>query len=350
MDLETIRERLLREEVEAFLVSKLENVRYLSGFTGSSACVLVTPGDLYFVTDPRYEEQAASQVPPAFQKVILKPGERLSALVKGKGWSTLAVEDSMSLGQYQALKKGLDGGEIRVWRGVIEEQRRVKTPEEVEEIGRAVALAQEAFHKVRGMLKPGVSERDLALELEFVMRRQGAQGVAFPFIVASGPRSAMPHGDASHKVLEDGDLVILDFGARWRGYHSDMTRTFKLGPWRAWEKEVYTVVLEAQEAAMAAIRPGVEAKEVDGVARRIIEEAGYGDYFGHGLGHGVGLEIHEAPTLAPTSEDVLEVGMVFTVEPGIYLPGKGGVRIEDMVFLGPRGPEVLTSLPKGVAE
>jgi len=351
MDLEGIRERLLGDSLDAFLVSKQENIQYLSGFTGSSAFILVGRDTLFFVTDPRYQEQASLQVSPKFDMVILKPGERLSAFIKDSGFRALAVEDSMSLSQYHALQEGL-GGEVvlKVWKGVVEGMRRIKDLREVEKIGRAVALAQEAFYAVEDMLRPGMVERDLALELEFTMRRRGAEGVAFPFILASGPRSAMPHGEASDKVLEEGDLVVLDFGARWEGYHSDMTRTFMLGPWKDWAREIYRVVLEAQEAALEVIRPGVEAKEVDAAARGIIQKAGYGDYFGHGLGHGVGLEVHEAPALAPTSRDVLEVGMVFTVEPGIYLPGRGGVRIEDLVYLGEDGLQVLTSLPKEVED
>ncbi len=351
MDLEGIRERLLQDSLEAFLVSKGENIRYLSGFTGSSAFILVGHGTSFFITDPRYEEQASQEVSSGFDLVVLRPGERLSDFIKAKGWTSLAVEDSLSLAQYHALQEGLEGKvTLKVWKGVVEMMRRVKEPWEVEEIKGAVALAQDAYYSVGEMVRPGTVERDLALELEFTMRRRGAEGVAFPFIVASGPRSAMPHGEASERVMEEGDLVVLDFGAKWKGYHSDMTRTFVLGFWKDWAREIYRVVLEAQEAALEAIRPGVMARDVDAVARGIIEEAGYGEYFGHGLGHGVGLEIHEAPALAPTSRDVLEVGVVFTVEPGIYIPGKGGVRIEDLVYLGDHGPELLTDLPKEVMD
>ena len=348
MALEGIREKLSREKVGAFLVSKLVNVRYLSGFTGSSAFILISSQDLFFVTDPRYGEQASSQIPPSFDLVVLKPGERLSSFIKGKGWSSVAVEDALTLAQYNSLKEGLEGMELVIWKGVVEAARKIKGPWELERIREAVALAQEAFSGLKERMHPGVVEKDFALELEFFMRRRGAEGVAFPFIVASGSRSALPHGEASSKTIDDGDLVVLDFGVRWRGYHSDMTRTLKFGEWQGWERDIYRVVLDAQQAALDAIGPGVEAKEVDAVARRIVEEAGYGEFFGHGLGHGVGLEIHEAPTLSPTSQDVLEEGMVFTVEPGVYLPGKGGVRIEDMVYLGSGGPEVLTSLPKEV--
>ncbi len=350
MDLEGIRERLSREEVEAFLISNIVNVRYVSGFTGSSAFILISSKEVLFVTDPRYGEQASSQIPPFYDLVVLKPGERLSSVIKGKGWSSLAVEDSITLAQYNSLKEGLEGVELVAWKGVVETARRIKAPWEVEKMRGAVALAQEAFNRLRGVMRPGVVERDLALELEFVMRKAGAEGVAFPAIVASGPRSALPHGEASSRTIGEEDLVVLDFGARWQGYYSDMTRTLKFGQWRSWERKVCRVVLEAQQAALEVVKPGVEAREVDAVARGVIEKAGYGEFFGHGLGHGVGLEVHEAPSLSPSSRDVLEEGMVFTVEPGIYLPGKGGVRIEDMVYLGLEGPEVLTSLPREVEE
>jgi Xaa-Pro aminopeptidase len=191
-------------------------------------------------------------------------------------------------------------------------------------------------------------ERDFALELEFLMRKSGAEAAAFDFIVASGDRSYLPHGIASSKIIEEGDMVVVDFGARWQGYHSDISRTFKMGEWQPWERDLYKVILEAQEAAIKCLKPGMKACEIDGAARQVIKDAGYGEFFGHGLGHGVGLEIHEKPSLSPASEDILEEGMVFTLEPGIYLPGKGGVRIEDMVYLDSQGPQVITTLEKEV--
>jgi len=346
MDLKPIRDRLVQGEVEAFLITHLVNVRYLSGFTGSFAALLISPQGALFITDPRYEEQSSQEVSSHFSKVILKPGQRLSQMIGEHGWRSLAVEDTLTLAQYNRLEEAL--GEVRLvtWSGVVEGLRRRKSPREIDKIRGAVELAQKAYMAVREEIQPGRVERDVALDMEFIMRRTGAQGGGFDFIVASGYRSALPHGSASSKEIQTGDLVILDFGARWEGYHSDMTRTLKVGGWSEWDREIYSLVLEAQEAALGAVKPGMKAQELDTLARRVIEKGGYGEFFGHGLGHGVGLEVHEAPSLSPSSQDILEEGMVFTLEPGIYLPGKGGVRVEDMIYLGSQGPEVLTNLEK----
>ena len=346
MDLKPIRDRLSKEEVEAFLITHLVNVRYLSGFTGSFAALLISPQETLFITDTRYEGQSSQEVPSHFSKVILKPGQRLSQIIGEHGWRSLAVENTLTLAQYNRLKEAL--GEVRLvtWSGVVEGLRKSKSHQEIDKIRRAVELAQKAYLAVKEDIQPGRVERDVALDMEFIMRRAGAQAAAFDFIVASGYRSALPHGTASLKEVQTGDLVILDFGARWEGYHSDMTRTLKVGGWSDWDREIYSLVLEAQEAALEAVKPGMRAKDVDALARRVIEKGGYGGFFGHGLGHGVGLEVHEAPSLSPSSQDILGEGMVFTLEPGIYLPGKGGVRVEDMIYLGPQGPEVLTNLEK----
>ena len=346
MDLKPIRDRLSKEEVEAFLITHLVNVRYLSGFTGSFAALLISPQEALFITDSRYEEQSSQEVSSQFSKVILKPGQRLSQIIGEHGWRSLAIEDTLTLAQYNRLKEAL--GEVRLvtWSGVVEGLRKIKSKEEIAKIKKAVELAQKAYLGVKEDIKPGKVERDVALDMEFIMRKAGAQAAAFDFIVASGYRSALPHGTASSKEIQAGDLVILDFGARWEGYHSDITRTLKVGEWSDWGEKIYRLVLEAQEAALEAVKPGMMAKDVDALARRVIEEGGYGGFFGHGLGHGVGLEVHEAPSLSPSSQDILGEGMVFTLEPGIYLPGKGGVRVEDMIYLGPQGPEVLTNLEK----
>ncbi len=346
MDLKPIRNRLVQVGLEAFLITHLVNVRYLSGFTGSFAALLISSQEALFITDPRYEEQSSQEVSPIFSRVILGPGQKLAQIVDKYGWRSLAVEDTLTLAQYDRLKEALDGVRLVTWSGVVEGLRRRKSTEEVDKIKRAVELAQEAYRTVKGEIQPGRAERDVALDMEFAMRRMGAQGGAFDFVVASGYRSALPHGSASFKEIREGDLVVLDFGARWEGYHSDMTRTLKMGKWGGWEREIYSLVLEAQKAALAAVKVGMEARDLDTLARGIIEKGGYGEFFGHGLGHGVGLEVHEAPSLSLSSQDILEEGMVFTLEPGIYLSGKGGVRIEDMVYLGPQGAEVLTDLEK----
>ena len=213
---------------------------------------------------------------------------------------------------------------------------------ELKLLQKSMDISQQAFAKIMPLIKPGVSEAFISLELEFAMRRLGAEGKAFDFIVASGTRSALPHGVASDKLLAAGDFVTLDFGAVYKGYHSDMTRTLCLGPASEKQREIYALVLKAQEAGCQAVRPGKSGKEIDAVARQIINEAGYGEYFGHGLGHGLGLMIHEEPRLSPLGERILKAGMPVTVEPGIYLPGWGGVRIEDTVVVSADGCVNLT--------
>ena len=348
MAIAKLRDKLSQEGVAAFLVTDMVNIRYLSSFTGSSAFLLITPHETFFVTDSRYEEQAVYQMPGDYQLKTLKAGGKLSDFIKEVGCASLALEDSVTLSQFNRLKEALEGVDFHIWKGTVEVLRQRKRKEEFDKIKGAVAVAQEAFRKLVGGLVPGAVERDFALELEFLMRKSGAEAAAFDFIVASGDRSYLPHGIASSKIIEEGDMVVVDFGARWQGYHSDISRTFKMGEWQPWERDLYKVILEAQEAAIKCLKPGMKACEIDGAARQVIKDAGYGEFFGHGLGHGVGLEIHEKPSLSPASEDILEEGMVFTLEPGIYLPGKGGVRIEDMVYLDSQGPQVITTLEKEV--
>jgi len=235
-------------------------------------------------------------------------------------------------------------------KGVVEKLRLRKTPEEVERIRKAQALAEEALAHVLPLLRPGVEEREIALEVEFFLKRRGAEGAAFPPIVASGERGALPHARASEKRLKAGELVTLDLGARLEGYHSDMTRTFALGRPKEELRRAYKAVEEALEAALAALAPGKTGKEVDAVARKALEAHGLDRYFVHSLGHGVGLAVHEGPSLSPYGEEVLEPGMVVTVEPGVYLPGLGGVRLEELVLLTESGVELLSRFPRDFQE
>jgi Xaa-Pro aminopeptidase len=258
----------------------------------------------------------------------------------------VGFETSLSYGGYQELSEKANGILLKPVKGVVEELRRVKDAGEIACHRQAAAIVDACFQHLLGYLKPGITERAVAVEIECFLRRKGAEREAFESIVASGPSAASPHAHATEKVIQAGELVKMDFGAMFGGYAADLTRTVAIQRADARQREVYHVVLEAQEAAIAAIRPGVKGSEVDQVARERIAARGYGDYFGHGLGHSLGLHVHDGPALSQTSAVVLEPGMVVTVEPGIYLPGWGGIRIEDDVVVTETGVEVLTRAPK----
>ncbi len=342
--------KLARDEgFEALWVNDAPNVRYLSGFTGSSGYILLGPGKGYFITDSRYELQAAQEVRD-LEIAILRG--RLPALLKqllsGMNVSRLAFSGALlSFDEVQSIRRALRGtAAFQPLQGSLSGLRAVKDAEEVTALRRAVSNAERAMRAVAGLVRPGVTEMRVAEALACELIRGACDDAAFNIIVACGPRSALPHATPSGRRLGRRDLMLLDWGARCGGYHSDMTRVFFEGEPAAELRKIHGVVLEAREAALQAIRPGAAAADVDAAARRVIEDAGYGEHFGHALGHGVGLEVHEAPVLGGASRDILKPGMVFTVEPGIYLPGKGGVRIEDVIHLEGDGPRVLGRLPR----
>ncbi|EYB67712.1 peptidase M24 [Deinococcus phoenicis] len=330
--------------VDALWVSDPANVRAITGFSsGADGKVLVTADGATLYTDARYTVQAQeeSRVP----QVIARPPETYQdAAERVKGQRVGFEAEHLTVAGLEVLRDHWDAALVPT-RGLVEGVRLVKSPQEVQAIREAQALADRVFAEVRPMIRAGARELDVALALETGLRRAGAE-VGFDVIVASGPRGAMPHGVASERVIEDGELVTVDFGARLRGYHSDMTRTVAVGTPSEELRRVYNAVLEAEEAAVAAIRPGVKAGELDELARGILERHGLAEAFAHSLGHGVGLNIHEGPGLRKGSEDVLAPGMVVTVEPGAYLPGVGGVRIEDLVLVTDTGYEVLSHSPK----
>ncbi len=345
-------EKVKANGLDAFLVlnvesSDLPNLRYLTGFTGSFG-VLVLGERTLLLTDSRYTEQARRQVQglPVEEvkgRWLTFLVERLHALgVKRVGLGTYRT----SLYLYQEMGKLAQGVELVPQTGLVEELRRTKAPEEVERIHEAIELTERGLQEILGRVKRGRTERDLALELEFWYRQEGAEDVAFELIVASGPGSSMPHYRAGGRNLAGGDVVLFDIGVRIDGYCSDLTRVVALGSPSPQVKEVYELVLEANKAGLDAVKAGRSGQEVDRAARQVIEAAGKGERFGHGLGHGLGMEVHEAPRVAPTSEDVLSPGDVVTVEPGVYLPGEFGIRIEDVVVVTDEGCRVLTSFPK----
>ena len=342
-------EALLREEsLDALLVSALVNVRYLTGFTGTNGMCVVGPGLRLFVTDFRYVEQAAEQVGEEWerlqgrQELLEDVAERLSGRV--------GFEDGdVTVRRHGKLVELLGSGAELVAAGsLVERLRAVKEPEEVELIRRAAQLADATYEHLCSTGLVGRTEREVALDLERAMRERGADGPSFPIIVASGAHGALPHARPRDERIEPGTLVVVDLGCVLDGYCSDCTRTFATGRLVPKAKDVYELVLRAQERALPEVRAGADGREVDAVARAIIDDAGHGDHFGHGLGHGVGMEIHEGPRLSATADGRLEEGNVVTVEPGVYVPGAFGVRIEDLVVVGPDGPEVLSRFPKGL--
>lgn len=348
--IDRLRERLKEQDLEALLVTHPMNRRYLTGFTGTAGMVLVTEKEAKLLVDFRYVEQAQKQAPHLdVVRVGGEPFRTVAGLCREWNVSRLAFEqDHLVYARAEKLKSILDGVEVVPVSNMVEKLRETKDADELETLRRAARIVDEVFAEILKEIRPGLRERDIAFRLEFLMREKGADSSSFDIIVASGPRSALPHGVASDRVLEKGDLVTLDFGALYEGYCSDITRTIVLGKPNERQREIYDIVLHAQQAALEAVRPGVTGRDVDKVARDIITDRGYGEQFGHSTGHGIGLEIHEAPTLSVNGETVLQSGMVVTVEPGIYLPGFGGVRIEDDVVVTEQGKEVLTHSPKNL--
>ncbi len=346
-----VRQAMAEKGLDGLVISKPENRAYLSGFTGTSGWLLITPQKAYLVTDFRYTEQAAAQAPAyevVKQDATVSAQQLIARLCEQERVQKLGYEgDFLTVDDFETYRKLHPGRELVSATGLVEALRMVKEPAEVELMRTAARIADEAWAEILKQIKPGVVERDLAVELEYQMKKRGAEGNAFDFIVASGTRSALPHGVASDKRIEQGDLVTFDFGCVYKGYCSDMTRTVMVGEPTEKQREIYAIVLEAQMRGLAACKPGMTGKELDEVCRSYIREKGYADHFGHGTGHGVGRFIHEGPKVSVRGEqDVLQPGMVVTIEPGIYLPGWGGVRIEDMVLVTEDGCERLSQSPK----
>ena len=332
--------------VGAFLVTRLPNVRYLTGFTGSNGQALLTADGGCFLTDGRYEQQSRREVPDLRRETYRSEfASRFTEACKILGVERVAFEsEGLTHRTYSRLSES--GVDLVPTTQEVERLRVVKDPEERAALEAGQAIADQAFDRITGKLSEGVTERDVALELDFAMRALGAEAVSFDTIVAFGENAAEPHHQPTGRSLLRGDVVKLDFGSMVNGYHSDMTRTVAVGEPEGRLKEVYEVVRRAQQAGVEAVRPGVSSGEVDRATRDVIGEAGYGNRYGHGAGHGVGLEIHEAPWLLPEGEDALPEGAVVTVEPGVYLEGLGGVRIEDMVEVAAAGGRVLARTTK----
>ena len=343
-----LRERLQDGRLDALLVTRLPNVRYLTGFTGSSGQLLAAPGGGVFLTDSRYEEQSAREVPDLQRQIYPKGfADAVADACRSLSITRLGFE---SAGVSHKIWKDLDGAlkgvELLPTEDVVERLRWIKDGEEIAVMERAQAAADEAFDRVTSKLTEGVTEREVAFELELAMHDAGADGVGFPTIAAFGENAAEPHHGPGERRLTRGDVVKIDFGAQVDGYFSDMTRTVAFGEPEPRLREIHAIVLQAHAAGAGAVRAGASGGQADQAARAVITEAGYGENFGHSLGHGIGLEVHEGPSLRGGGDDVLPEGSVVTVEPGIYVAGLGGVRIEDMVVVEAEGCRALPATSK----
>ena len=336
---------LAARELDALLITNLVNLRWLTGFTGSNGLALVGPDVRRFVTDFRYLSQADAEVGGDWTHEIAT--DLFEQVVKDLPPRVGFDDQHLTVKQFSRLEELVgEEPELVPAGGIVEDLRLVKDGEEVEKIRAAARLADEALTEVLEQGIVGRSERDVAIELEFAMRRRGASGASFPSIVAAGPHGALPHAQPRDVAIPAGTLVTIDWGAVLDGYASDCTRTFATGELDPRDRAVYDLVLRAQQEALDAVRPGPLGKEVDAVARSIIDAAGHAEHFGHGLGHGVGMEVHEGPRLSKQGETPLAAGHIVTVEPGVYIPGRVGVRIEDLVAVTEDGHDVLSSLPK----
>lgn len=334
--------------LDAILFSSLANIRYLSGFTGSEGLLVMTR-DLRcrLLCDSRYTAQAMSEVVDTEVSQFSDKLETVKELLHDFNAIRIGFEAAhTTVADFTLLSSALDCCELISLGAGLDQIRSTKDPVEIDHLDAVARLASASLLATIAKLKPGISESSFACELEFEMRRRGADGRAFDFIVASGERGAMPHGRASDREVRSGELVTVDFGALMGGYHSDETVTVAIGKPDPRAVEIYGIVKEAHDRAVSAVRPGMACRDLDAVARDSIQESGYGKFFGHGLGHGVGLEIHEKPTISPRGDMLIEEGMVFTIEPGIYIPGFCGVRIEDTVLVLADGCRVLTQVPK----
>jgi Xaa-Pro aminopeptidase len=346
-------DRLPEIEVDAFLVTGLPNVRYLTGFTGSNGQALIAPEESVFFTDGRYTERSRHEVPD-LDRVTYSASfwESLADRAARLGIRRLGFEsDQLTVRSHERLRAALgESIELVGCDAEVDRLRWVKDDEEIELLAGAQAATDQAFDDVLDLLAGGVTEEQVAWHLETLLRREGGDGLSFDPIVAFGENAAEPHHEPGHRMLEEGDVVTMDFGALSDGYHADMTRTVAFGEPAPELKKIHDVVRQAQQAGIDAVRQGVTGAEVDAAAREVIEGAGYGDAFTHGLGHGVGLEIHEGPRLSSSFADTLPSRSVVTVEPGIYVPGLGGVRIEDMVEVTDDGCRVIGSSTRELIE
>jgi len=343
-----IRRILSRKNLDGLLVTDLVNVRYLTGFPGSSAALFIGRNGTFFFTDFRYRTECESLLSEE-KLVIIRDSmlKGISKILRTEGVRRIGFEYGTSYRVFDLLRKDFDLESVK---DLIEKERAQKNREEIMSIRTAVARAEGAFAETKKLIRPGVKERRISLYLEERLKKAGCRSLPFDIIVASGRNAALPHAKVSEKKLDPGDLIIIDWGGECNGYMSDMTRTFLLkgGPSQGTKRKIYQTVLRANRKALEHVHEGVQCSDIDETAREVIRKSGYGEYFGHATGHGVGLNVHEKPSLSGRSKEVLKKGMVITVEPGIYIPDLGGVRIEDMMYIRNGTSQRLTSLPKSL--
>ena len=342
-----IRSKLAGLKIEAILFFDMGNIRYLAGFSGSDGALLVGENKVVLMVDGRYATQARGETCGA---EIFEYSDKIDGVVQvvaDSGLQRIGFESvAINFNQYLSLKGGLKSLELKPISKEISSVRAVKDLNEIELIKKAARISSQALISTLELVGPGIREKDIALELEYRMGGEGAERVSFETIVASGKNSALPHAAPGLRKIENGDFVVIDYGAVYGGYHSDETCTYVVGSITERQKEIYGIVKDAHDRALDSLRAGVACREIDRIARSHIESAGFGKYFSHGTGHGVGLDVHEAPQISARAEGYLEAGMVVTIEPGIYIPGLWGVRIEDMFLVEKDGYEVLTKMPK----
>lgn len=350
--LSRLKRTIKKQGLNGLIISNLKNVQYLSGFSGSEGAMLITDERHILVTDFRYVEQVQEEC-PGIELVERKRGliKTLSNLVKRLRLRVLGFEaETLTFSQYSELRAALGRKKMVGTKGIVERMREIKDDEELGKIRESLEIAEDAFQLLKKNVRPGMTEKQVANDLELAIKEKGADGPSFKIIVAAGERSSLPHAPLTERKIAKSDMILIDWGASRRAYNSDLTRVLFLNRIGAQARRIYNIVLDAQKKAIDTIKEGISAREADLAARSYIEKRGYGSNFGHGLGHGIGLEVHESPRLNRTNKKVLKKGMVVTVEPGIYVPHWGGIRIEDMVLVKEEGCEVLSRTPKGLDE
>ena len=350
--IKNLRDELVKMDLQAILVTKKEDIFYLSSFKGDDTFLFITLDNTYIVTDFRYVEQAYTEC-PSYQLIRTEHNlwNSINTVILTQKISHIGIQEkNVSLDTYKRYTSNLDNVTFIGADNILQKLRMKKSLEEISCIRDAARVADDAFSHILNHIRVGMTEMEISLELEYFMRRSNASGVSFETIVASGVRSCMPHGVASNKTIEYGDTITLDYGAIYNSYCSDMTRTIFVGEPNKKILQIYDIVKSAQLAAIDKAKPGIAICDVDRAARDIIADAGYGNYFGHGLGHGVGLEVHELPAVSRKNNAILEAGMIITIEPGIYLPNVGGVRIEDMLLICENSSEILTKSSKEITK